>query len=71
METVPVCVVMADADGQIIFGNSHVEKMVCHPVLHSGDAELPRSEVGSPQASPKFATQPFRPADQMSCCDSG
>ena len=37
METVPVGVVMADAEGKIIYGNSHVEKMVRHPVLHSDD----------------------------------
>ncbi|SMY10006.1 Blue-light-activated histidine kinase [Flavimaricola marinus] len=39
METVPVGVVLADADGQIIYGNSHVERMVRHPILHSGDVE--------------------------------
>jgi len=39
METVPVGVVMADAEGRIIYGNSHVEKMVRHPVLHSEDAD--------------------------------
>lgn len=39
METVPVGVVMADAEGQIIYGNSQVEKMVRHSVLHSGDAD--------------------------------
>lgn len=39
METVPVGVVMADANGQIIYGNSHVEKVVRHPVFHSDDAE--------------------------------
>jgi two-component sensor histidine kinase len=35
METVPVGLVMADADGKVIYGNSHVEKMLRHPVLHS------------------------------------
>ncbi|BDY17285.1 hypothetical protein Sulfitobl28_32550 (plasmid) [Sulfitobacter pontiacus] len=39
METVPVGVVMADAEGKIIYGNSHVEKMVRHPVLHSDDVD--------------------------------
>ena len=39
METVPVGVVMADAEGKIIYGNSHVKKMVRHPVLHSGNAD--------------------------------
>ncbi len=39
METVPVGVVLADAKGLIIYGNSHVEKMVRHPVLHSEDAD--------------------------------
>lgn len=37
METVPVGVVMADADGQIVYGNSHVEKMVGHKVILSDD----------------------------------
>ena len=31
METVPVGVVMADAEGKIIYGNSHVKKMVRQP----------------------------------------
>ncbi|EEB83055.1 HWE histidine kinase domain-containing protein [Roseobacter sp. GAI101] len=35
METVPIGVIMADGDGQILYGNSHVEKMVRHPVFHS------------------------------------
>jgi PAS domain S-box-containing protein len=39
METVPVGVVMADETGQIIYGNSHVEKMVRHPVIHSEDTD--------------------------------
>jgi PAS domain S-box-containing protein len=39
METVPVGVVMADANGKIIYGNSHVEKMVRHPVIHSEHTE--------------------------------
>lgn len=39
METVPVGVVMADGDGQIIYGNSHVEKMVRHPVFLSENAD--------------------------------
>ncbi|WP_245764204.1 HWE histidine kinase domain-containing protein [Sulfitobacter marinus] len=39
METVPVGVIMADANGQIIYGNSHVERMVRHPVIHSEDAD--------------------------------
>lgn len=39
METVPVGVVMADANGKIIYGNSHVEKMVRHPVIHSEGIE--------------------------------
>lgn len=39
METVPVGVVMADDTGKIIYGNSHVEMMVRHPVIHSEDAE--------------------------------
>ncbi|MFT7134567.1 HWE histidine kinase domain-containing protein [Sulfitobacter sp.] len=39
METVPVGVIMADENGQIIYGNSHVEKMVRHPVIHSEDAD--------------------------------
>lgn len=39
METVPVGVVMADEQGQIIYGNSHVEKMLRHPVFHSENAE--------------------------------
>lgn len=39
METVPVGVVLADAKGRIIYGNSHVEKLVRHPVLHSDDTD--------------------------------
>lgn len=39
METVPVGVVLADADGRIIHGNSRVAEMVRHPVLHSEDTE--------------------------------
>ncbi|WP_417670348.1 HWE histidine kinase domain-containing protein [Roseibium sp.] len=37
METVPVGVVLADQNGHIIHGNSHVQKMVRHPVRHSND----------------------------------
>lgn len=39
MEAVPVDVVLADDNGRIFHGNSHVERMVRHPVLHSKDAE--------------------------------
>ena len=39
METVPVGVVLADETGRIVHGNSLVEEMVRHPVLHSADAE--------------------------------
>ncbi|WP_295317661.1 HWE histidine kinase domain-containing protein [Roseobacter sp.] len=39
METVPVGVVLADADGKILHGNSNVEEMLRHPVLYSGDTE--------------------------------
>lgn len=39
METVPVGVVLADADGQIIYGNKHVETMVRHPILFSDDVD--------------------------------
>ena len=39
METVPVGLLMADANGQIIFGNSHMEKIVRHPVLHSDNVD--------------------------------
>lgn len=37
LETVPVGVVVADAKGEILFGNSAIEKMVGHPVLRSKD----------------------------------
>ena len=39
METVPIGVVLSDHNGQIIHGNSHVETMVRHPVLHSEDVD--------------------------------
>ncbi|MFQ6550530.1 HWE histidine kinase domain-containing protein [Aestuariibius sp. 2305UL40-4] len=39
METVPIGVVLADAKGRIVHGNSHVEEMVRHPVLHSEDVD--------------------------------
>ncbi len=38
-ETVPVGVIMADATGRIVYGNSHVETMVGHPVHYSEDPE--------------------------------
>ena len=38
-ETVPVGVVITDADGRIIHGNSEMETMVRHPILHSKDAD--------------------------------
>ena len=37
LETVPVGVVVADAKGEILFGNSEIEQMVGHRVLHSSD----------------------------------
>lgn len=39
LETVPVGVVIADENGQIVHGNSTVEEMVRHPVLHSTDVD--------------------------------
>ena len=39
METVPIGEVLADATGRIVHGNSHVEDMVRHPVLHSDDVD--------------------------------
>ena len=39
LETVPVGVVLADEKGHIFHGNSIVEDMVRHPVLHSDDID--------------------------------
>jgi len=39
METVPVGLIMADADGKIIYGNSHLEKMLRHQVFHSDNPD--------------------------------
>jgi len=39
LEAVPVGVVVADPNGRILHGNSHVERMLRHPVLYSDDAE--------------------------------
>lgn len=39
METVPVGIVLSDETGKIIHGNSHVEKMLLHPVLYSNDVD--------------------------------
>ncbi len=39
LETVPVGVVLADANGQIVHGNSWVERTLRHPVRHSADTE--------------------------------
>lgn len=39
LETVPVGIVLADENGQIFHGNSHVETMVRHPVLNSADVD--------------------------------
>jgi len=39
LETVPVGVVLADANGRIVHGNSWVERNLRHPVLHSADTE--------------------------------
>ncbi|MEM7497145.1 MAG: HWE histidine kinase domain-containing protein [Pseudomonadota bacterium] len=39
LDVVPVGVVLADADGKIILGNSRVESMLRHPVLHSKDVD--------------------------------
>lgn len=37
-QTVPVGVALADAKGQIVYGNDALADMVRHPVLHSADA---------------------------------
>ncbi|MBB5723407.1 two-component sensor histidine kinase [Loktanella ponticola] len=37
LETVPVGVVLADATGRIVHGNSWIERNLRHPVLHSAD----------------------------------
>ena len=37
LDTVPIGVVMADHQGRIIYGNSHVEEMLRHPVQFSDD----------------------------------
>ena len=39
LETVPVGVVVADASGEILFGNTAIEKMVGHRVLRSKDTD--------------------------------
>ena len=39
METVPVGVVVTDADGKVLRGNKTLEDMVRHPIFHSKDAE--------------------------------
>ena len=39
METVPIGVVVTDAEGQILRGNRIMEEMVRHPIFHSKDAE--------------------------------
>lgn len=39
LETAPVGVVVADANGRIVHGNSWVERNLRHPVLHSADTE--------------------------------
>lgn len=39
LETVPVGVVLADNEGRIFHGNSLVEELVRHPVLHSDDVD--------------------------------
>lgn len=39
LETVPVGVVVADKNGQILHGNSLVKELVRHPVLHSDDVD--------------------------------
>lgn len=39
IETVPVGVAVTDASGQILEGNSALEKMVRHPIYHSPDAD--------------------------------
>ena len=39
IETVPVGVVVTDANGKVLRGNAVLEQMVRHPILHSKDAE--------------------------------
>ncbi len=39
LETVPVGVVLADEKGEIFHGNSFVEELIRHPVLHSDDVD--------------------------------
>lgn len=39
LDLVPVGVVLADTNGRIVLGNSRVEEMVGHPVLHSEDVD--------------------------------
>lgn len=39
METIPVGIVIAEKNGHIVHGNSHVVEMVRHPVLHSSDVD--------------------------------
>ncbi|ABD54987.1 HWE histidine kinase domain-containing protein [Jannaschia sp. CCS1] len=39
LDIVPVGVVLADANGKITMGNSSVERLVGHPVLHSEDVD--------------------------------
>ena len=39
LEIVPVGVVLADASGKITMGNSAVEELVGHPILHSDDVD--------------------------------
>jgi PAS domain S-box-containing protein len=39
LELVPVGVILADADGRIFHGNSQVEELLRHPVLHSENFE--------------------------------
>lgn len=45
LETVPVGVVLADQDGRIFHGNSLVEELVRHPVLHSSDIDSYREWI--------------------------
>lgn len=39
LETVPVGVLIADATGQVLYGNRQLEEMVGHPILHSKDVD--------------------------------
>lgn len=39
LETAPVGVVLTDVNGQIVYGNSWVERNLKHPVVHSADTE--------------------------------